>query len=89
MLKVKCFTLGELGANCFFVIDEESKDAFVVDPGDVSSALNEAIDSHGADRLKYILLTHGHFDHTGALHAFAGTPIYMHPSDDVMLLDPV
>ena len=65
MLKVKCFTLGELGANCFFVIDEESKDAFVVDPGDESPALEAAIDSHGADKLRYILLTHGHFDHIG------------------------
>lgn len=65
MFKVKCFTLGELGANCYLVSDEESGESFVVDPGDVSPALNAGIDSIGADKLKYILLTHGHFDHIG------------------------
>ena len=63
MLKVKCFPLGELMANCFFVADEEGKASFVVDPGDRSAQLEECIDRFGAKKLKYILLTHGHFDH--------------------------
>ena len=35
-----------------------------------------------------VLLTHGHFDHTGALSAFAGVPIYIHEADAPMLSDP-
>ena len=69
MPKVKCFPLGELMANCYFVYDEESGVSLVVDPGDVSAELEECIDRFGADKLRYILLTHGHFDHiAGVAH---------------------
>ncbi len=63
MIKVDCFTLGELAANCYFIRDEENGVSAVIDPGDYSASLNRAIDSFGAEKLKYILLTHGHFDH--------------------------
>ncbi len=65
MLKVKCFPLGELQANCYFVMDESTGEALVVDPGDVSAMLETAIDSEAMGKLSYILLTHGHFDHIG------------------------
>ncbi len=69
MLNVKCFPLGELMANCFFVTNEESGVSLLVDPGDVSGSLEECIDRFGAEKLKYILLTHGHFDHiAGVAH---------------------
>ena len=57
-----------------------------IDPAAEPEKIKKALDGKKAAA---VLLTHGHFDHTGALSAFEGTPIYMHPSDDVMLLDPV
>ena len=63
MSEIKCFELGALQANCYFVTDGD--EAFVVDPGDRSCQLTDYIDSFGADKLRYIILTHGHFDHIG------------------------
>ncbi len=65
MIKIKKFPLGQLEANCYFVNDDESGYSFVIDPGDMSPELEKMIGENGAQRLKYILLTHGHFDHIG------------------------
>lgn len=65
MIEVQKFPLGELMANCYFVTDSESDCSFVVDPGAESDMLIKQIDSFGSEKLKYILLTHGHFDHIG------------------------
>jgi glyoxylase-like metal-dependent hydrolase (beta-lactamase superfamily II) len=85
MIRLKALTVGPLGTRCYILFgDEDPEKALIVDPGDDANAILGAL---GNATVAGILLTHGHFDHTGALHAFAGTPIYMHPSDDVMLLD--
>ena len=42
----------------------------LVDPGDYSETLDQQIEQFGSDRLQYILLTHGHFDHIGGAAAF-------------------
>ncbi len=65
---VECYPMGELGANCYIVTDE-SGEMLVVDPGVRSEKLNRRIQSCGADQLRYILLTHGHFDHIGGVAA--------------------
>ncbi len=65
MIKVERFPVGELDANCFFVTDDEAQEAFLVDTGDYSFKLEERIKQFGAEKVKYILLTHGHFDHIG------------------------
>ena len=67
MIKVECYPLGELGANCYFVFDEEERVALLVDPGDRSMGLVRRIEEFGRDTLQYILLTHGHFDHIGGV----------------------
>ncbi len=59
-MEIKCLPLGDYQANCYVLIDEESKKAAVIDPGVPSDELNEIL--LGYD-LSYILLTHGHFDH--------------------------
>lgn len=69
MLKVECFPLGELQANCYFVYDTEEKVALLVDPGDKSNALVSRVREMAGDSLQYILLTHGHFDHIGGVAA--------------------
>lgn len=64
MIKIKTFPVGDLQVNCYFVEDTESGSIAVIDPGDSSTAVKDYVQKN-ADRIKYILLTHGHFDHIG------------------------
>ena len=68
-LEIKTFALGMIAANCYIVRDAESGDSFVVDPGAYLSGFEEMLEEMKIEKLRYILLTHGHFDHIfGAQH---------------------
>lgn len=69
MLTVKTFVEGPIDANNYLLIDEDSKDAVLID----CSAPNEDFIQSVKDsecNLKYILLTHGHFDHILGISKF-------------------
>ncbi len=85
-MKIDTLVLGPVQTNCYIVYNEGAEEAIVIDPGADAEKIMETLDGK---RAAAVLLTHGHFDHTGALDAFEGTPIYIHPSDEVMLTDPV
>ncbi len=53
--------------NCYVVIDEESKRAMIVDPGGEAEKILQVLKYNNAT-LDYIVLTHGHADHIGALN---------------------
>ncbi len=59
---IKCLPLGPVAANCYVLTDGTGVGA-VVDPGDYTPALENEIQRAGITELKYILCTHGHFDH--------------------------
>lgn len=63
-LKVEKIRVGLLATNCYFVSNGE--EIFVVDPGDESARINELIRKKNQE-VKYILVTHPHADHIGAL----------------------
>ena len=65
---IKCFPVGHLETNCYIVTDEETKLAAAVDPGDESNVILDYLEENRIT-LKEILLTHGHYDHTGAVEA--------------------
>ena len=78
--------LRQLMVNVYFIGEPGSGDWTLVDAGLAGSAepiLREAARRFGADaRPKQILLTHGHFDHVGALHTLArhwGVDVFAHP----------
>lgn len=71
-IKVELYPSGYMQVNCYLVYDEESKKAFMVDPGGVSAGLLEAVDERGLD-MEYIILTHGHGDHIGGIPAYRKT----------------
>lgn len=59
-MNIQCLPLGDYQANCYIVTDDNTMTAAVIDPGIASDELNEFLVGY---ELKYILLTHGHFDH--------------------------
>ncbi|MDD7794044.1 MBL fold metallo-hydrolase [Clostridium sp. 'White wine YQ'] len=69
---IKTIPVGDIQENCYIVMDEKTKEAFVVDPGDQGDYLADIINKLGA-KLKFILLTHGHFDHVGAVSELKST----------------
>jgi hydroxyacylglutathione hydrolase len=79
-LAVDRYELGPFRTNCYVVrADRNAPEATVVDPGSDASALRLEL-----ARLKTscsaILVTHGHFDHLGAVADLAegtGAPVYM------------
>ena len=83
-MKVIRSILGELETNCYILLDEETMEAAVIDPADEAETLRDTIENLGAT-LRYILLTHGHRDHTlaaPALHEmFPGAAVYIHAAD--------
>ena len=59
-------TVGPLGCNCTIVADRTSGEAIVVDAGDDVDVVMATLDKLGV-RAKYLVHTHGHVDHIGAL----------------------
>ena len=83
-MQVKVLQVGPIGTNCYLLEDEKAHVAAVIDPGDEAGHILQVIKGDGVD-VKYILLTHGHYDHTTAvpeLHqALPQAEIYIHKAD--------
>ncbi len=83
-MEVKCYQVGSIGTNCYFVGDEATKRGCIVDPGDEGDRLVQLWKEFGYE-LESILVTHGHYDHTTALPkvaaSFPGIPVMIHRED--------
>ena len=66
---LKQFTIGFLDVNNYLLIDEDSKEAVLIDCTEKNEHIEQALKEYGAT-LKYILLTHGHFDHVLGVNDF-------------------
>lgn len=76
--------------NAYFYIDPQTRQGFLIDPGAEPERLYDVIQSKNLD-IQAILLTHGHFDHTGAipwLHERLGLPYYISPQGQEYLMNP-
>jgi len=65
-LQVEPLIVGALYSNCYIVWDEQVKQGVVIDPGEDADIILGKINELGI-KIKYILATHGHFDHVGAV----------------------
>jgi hydroxyacylglutathione hydrolase len=65
---LKMLTVGFIATNCYLVGSEKSRQGMVIDPGAEARSILKAVESLNL-KLKYIVLTHSHFDHTGAIKA--------------------
>lgn len=73
---LKTFIEPPIGNNNYLIIDEESKEAALIDCSAIDKDIENAVKENGA-KLKYILLTHGHFDHVAGIRPNMGlTALY-------------
>lgn len=89
-LEIRVCEVGFLPTNCWLVKDSETGRSFAVDPGWYDETLEHALHAFGIDRLDYILLTHGHHDHTlglAQLNARFGGKTVLHESEAAFLSD--
>ena len=70
MLQVHALTLGAYQVNCYIIHDEKSPSCCVIDPGYEADTILDKLSELGLT-LEAILLTHGHFDHVGAVRDLA------------------
>ena len=88
-MDIQIFPNGIYGATTYLVFDEKSKEAVLVDATNAVGEIEEVVNEKKLD-IKYILITHGHFDHVYALpefkRKFPNAMILIH-KDDVELID--
>ena len=73
--------------NVYIVTDEETGETAVVDPSLAEESLLEKVKDKN---VKYILITHGHFDHfcgANLVKEKTGAKVVVHKEDEEMLLD--
>ncbi len=88
-VRVETLHVGDFSMNCYLVENTESRRLVIVDPGADAPRIFAAV---GGRKPEAVLLTHGHYDHIGAVDAVCaryGIPLYMHPADAPKLTDPV
>ena len=89
--RVKVNAGGMMGINCYIIQDEETKETMVIDPGGSFPKIEEMLGVLGAN-VKYILLTHCHADHIGAVNEVKekfGGKILIHRFDEEGLKNPI
>lgn len=86
-LKVRCFPYGIQAENTYVITDEASGLKAVLDPGYYGEDIKAEIGD--GSTLKYILLTHGHFDHFAAVQDYKDeytSAVFAAPAGEVYLL---
>jgi glyoxylase-like metal-dependent hydrolase (beta-lactamase superfamily II) len=81
---LKKMAVGPYQANCYILGCNKTNEGAVIDPGDEVFRIVKEISRSGL-RIGHILITHGHFDHTGGakeLKDITNAPVWIHPLDE-------
>ena len=86
MMRIDSLTVGLWQVNCYMI----HKDGHIlcIDPGASTKRLVSYLEQFPEETLDAILLTHGHFDHIGAVNELVETyhcPVYLSPEDDKLV----
>ncbi len=68
---IRRLAVGPLEANCFLIGEEDSRKAMLIDPGDEPDRIMDRVRANNLS-LEYIVCTHAHFDHVGAVPDIKG-----------------
>ena len=83
-MDIRTLQVGPIGTNCYILCDETEKLCAVIDPGGDADRVAAAVKGSGCAPCA-ILLTHGHYDHTGAVAELSakwpGVPVYLNHRD--------
>lgn len=91
MVKIHTLTLGAYQTNCYIVHEAACKSCCIIDPGYEADTILKKVASLGLT-VDAILLTHGHFDHVGAVEEIVeatGCRLWMRESDWSQPIDPM
>ena len=91
MLKIYVLPLGDYQTNTYIVHEESSKTCAIIDPGYEANTILSHVKKLGLE-VDAILLTHGHFDHVGAVEEIVsatGCKLWMSESDWSQFPNPV
>lgn len=87
-MKLDIKVTGPIDVNTYILKDEETKEAVLIDVGGSFESIKKELDDEGYT-IKYILNTHGHFDHvlgeTEIPEKYPEIPIYLHKDDNFHL----
>ena len=84
MLNVNIVPAGVYAANCYILVDEDTKECAIIDAGGDADEIEAAIEDMNGNP-KYLLLTHGHFDHVGGVEEICkkyNIPFYISKIDE-------
>ena len=85
---IKAFEVGQLSTNCYIVIDEKTLCCAIIDPGAESGRILNYLAENNLKPV-CIFLTHGHYDHTGAVaglrELFPEVAVYMNRRDSELM----
>ena len=89
-LKVEQLVLGPVSTNCYFALNQETKELLIIDPADQPERIFQKVAQMEGTPVA-VLLTHGHFDHISAAEAVRDRydiPVYACPLETEMLWEP-
>ncbi len=88
-MKVERFVTGIISTNCYLAVNEDTKQAVIVDPAACPKKMLDFIEEKEL-KIEAILLTHGHFDHIMGIDGFLGkypVSVYVHEDEERVMND--
>lgn len=81
--------VGMLETNCYIFVDDKTNEGMIIDPGDDAARILENAKENKVN-VKYVILTHGHWDHIGVLDRIklhTDAQVMIHADDEDCLKD--
>lgn len=86
-MTIQVLQVPPIGTNCYLLKDDETGKGAIIDPGGAAEGIAGVVEKMEMTP-EVIFLTHGHYDHTGAVpelrKKYPGIPVYLHAADAAM-----